>query len=398
MAKQSERIPVQPAVLLWARESISLSVDEAARRIGVSPEILDRWESGELAPTIAQLRTAADKYKRPLAVLLLSSPPTDFDAMRDFRRQALSTVPWSPELHGEFRRALAQREVFLELAEDVPDSLPESVRPPQIRTTDDPEVAGELLREYLEVGLATQLGWRDQFQALNGWIASIEARGMIVIHTRAIAVSEMRAFSIGEWPYPVIALNGSDFPRARTFSLLHELAHLALNIGGLCDLHEQQSRQRPAEGDRLEHFCNQVAAAALLPRKALLEEPAVSRATVSYNWTLDDLRDLARRYHTSSEAFLLRLISLDKAEWATYWRRKDELQAEYDSAIERRRERQREGKGGANYYRTKARDIGHSYASAVLDAYSSRSISARDVADYLDIKYNQLDKLQAEVR
>jgi transcriptional regulator with XRE-family HTH domain len=82
----SDRIPVIPDVLKWARESAGLDPARAAKLVGVSETTLERWETGELQPTIKQLRKAAAKYHRPLAVLLLPEPPHDFDAMRDFRR------------------------------------------------------------------------------------------------------------------------------------------------------------------------------------------------------------------------------------------------------------------------------------------------------------------------
>jgi len=391
-----ERIPVTPAVLVWARESISLSKAVAARRLGVSEETLDRWESGELNPTITQLRAMADKYKRPLGVMLLREPPRTFDAMRDFRKSPILDSPWSPELHGEFRRALEQREVFQELEEISPGSLPRTSRPPRISKGGDVESAGYSLRSYLGVSSSQQNRWQNPYEALNSWSGAVESKGIIVIHTRNIPVDEMRGFSIGEWPFPVIALNGGDFPRARSFTLLHELVHLSIRLGGLCDLHDEGNRN--TSGDELEHYCNQVAAAVLVPKDSLMADVRVTRATSSYDWTLTELAVIASRFQVSSEALLLRLVSLGKANWATYNRRKPELQAEYDSALQQIRLRRQQGQGGANFYRTKARDIGHSYANTVLDAFGNRAISARDVADFLDIKYGQLSSLQAELR
>ena len=206
----------------------------------------------------------------------------------------------------------------------------------------------------------------------------------------------MRGFSVGEWPYPVIALNGGDFPRGRSFTLLHELVHLSIRAGGLCDLHEAADGNPP--GDELEHYCNQVAAAVLMPMDSLLADQRVGRAPSSHDWTLAELSVIAGRFQVSSEALLLRLITLGKADWSTYNRRRPEFQSEYESVLELRRLRRQQGHGGANYYRTKARDIGHSYANTVLDAFGNRAISARDVADFLDIKYGQLGGLQAELR
>jgi Zn-dependent peptidase ImmA (M78 family) len=396
---KTSRIPVTPEVLVWARESISLSTEAAAKRIGVSQNILTSWEDGSLEPTIAQLRTASEKYKRPLAVLLLSTPPRDFDAMRDFRRQSGDSNPWSPELHGEFRRALDQREVFLELADDAPDSMPTTVSPPVLATHMNVEIAGNLLREYLELTISEQLKWKDPYKALNTLIDRVEERGIIVIHAKGVSIDEMRAFSISERPYPVIALNGSDFPRARVFSLFHELTHLALSNGGLCDLHEGNGQRHHSAGDgSLEHFCNQVAAAALMPSPELLSQLIVENATSAYDWNLEELEKLASRFQVSQEALLLRLVTLDKANWSTYRLRKDELREQYATAAALRRERRRIKPGGPDFYKTKARDIGHGYASVVLDAFGGRSITSRDVADFLDIKFGQIERLQAELR
>jgi transcriptional regulator with XRE-family HTH domain len=73
-------------VLRWARESIGLVPVAAARKIGVPDGRVAEWEAGTAMPTIAQLRKAADVYKRPLGVFFLPEPLVDFDTMRDFRR------------------------------------------------------------------------------------------------------------------------------------------------------------------------------------------------------------------------------------------------------------------------------------------------------------------------
>ncbi|MGH4014729.1 MAG: helix-turn-helix domain-containing protein [Pseudonocardiaceae bacterium] len=115
---------VEPSVLRWARETVGLTPVAAARKIGVPDGRVDEWEAGTTQPTIAQLRKAADAYRRPLGVFFLPEPPLDFDTMRDFRRHVGAEADeWSPELHGEYRRAIAQREAALELAE-IDDASP----------------------------------------------------------------------------------------------------------------------------------------------------------------------------------------------------------------------------------------------------------------------------------
>jgi Zn-dependent peptidase ImmA (M78 family) len=131
-----------------------------------------------------------------------------------------------------------------------------------------------------------------------------------------------------------------------------------------------------------------------MPAELLLRDPGVSQVGTDYGWTLDELSQLSSRFGASSEAVLLRLLSLSKANWDTYWARKDDLEEEYADARRRERERQRASTGGPSFYVVKARDMGHGYITTVLEAFRSRAISSLDVADYLDVRYDQLPKLE----
>ncbi len=396
----SERIAVAPAVLIWGRTSAGLSVEQAGRKLHVSPKSLDAWEKGGLQPTIKQLRQAAKVYKRPLAVLLLPVAPNDFDALRDFRQSRTDgqrrSSEWSPELHAEFRRALSQREVFLELLELAPGSVPAATAPVQVRPDTPSEDAGRYVRDLLQLQELPNAIWRTPNEALNACVAAVERLGILAVQTKGVKRREMRGFSISEWPFPVVALNGSEWPRPRIFTLLHELCHLALNAGGLCDLHER--RAHPTADDKVEHYCNEVAASALMPRAIFLSEPEVQRADRQYTWSLEELQVLTTRFGASSEAVLLRLVAVGKATWDLYWTLKPLLEQEYEEAWQKRREHQRESESGPSYYVVKARDLGHGYIVSVLDAFRSRAISSLDVADYLDIRFDQIPNLEATLR
>ena len=387
-----------PEVLIWARSAIGMDEETAARTLVISESTLSKWESGGLGPTIKQLRKAAAVYRVPLAVLLLPEPPTTYQPIRDYRRIVDGdTTSVSPALHTEIRRAEMQREVFLELLELAPDSISDTVELSLLAMTQSPEEAGKRLREYVGVSLKRQHGWRSPNEAINGWVDAIESKGILVIHTSRVGIDEVRGFSLSEIPFPVIGLNGADWPRPRVFTLFHELAHIALNLGGLCDLHEQD-REPTQEADKLERFCNAAAAAAIVPLDDLLSSALVARSSEAYEWSLDELRSLANRYMISAEAVLLRLITIGKVSWDLYWARKRELEALYDEDYTKEKQRQKEADGGPSYYTVKARNIGHGYAHSVLDAYRARAISALDVSDYLQVKYNQIPRLQKVLR
>ncbi len=304
----AERIAVEPAVMIWARESAGLDLDQAARKLSVSRSSLEGWEAGDKPPTIKQLRKAAKAYRRPLAVLLLSSPPNDFSPLRDFRRTGATEPMRSPELMTEVKRALTQREVFLELSEVSPASLAASDQIPAIGEDVSSEAAGILLRQALNLDSIPQATWSRPSEALNRCIGAVERLGVIVMQTHGIEVEELRGFSISELPYQVIALNGKDCPRARLFTLFHELAHLALRADHLPDLHEEETRHRTSD-DETEHYCNSVAASILMPANAFLTEPLVAQSDGSKDWSLDELSQLTAGFGASSEAVLLRLVA-----------------------------------------------------------------------------------------
>lgn len=127
------------------------------------------------------------------------------------------------------------------------------------------------IREALGVTLADQYSWRDHYTALWSWIAAVENLGILVFHVRNVDLSLMRGFSIGERPFPVVGINGKDSPRGRIFTLIHEVVHIVLQNGGLCDLQESDS----TINGFLETYCNQVAAEVLVPGDTLLHERAV---------------------------------------------------------------------------------------------------------------------------
>ena len=391
----AERIPVAPGVLTWARRSAGYSdIELAARRLSVKPDQIEKWESGDLDPTITQLRNMAKLYRRPLAVLLLPEAPKDFDALRDFRRTGSEGPPaWSPALHSEFKRALSQREVLLELAELAPATVtdPGSF---SLTLATDAEAASQEIRRLVGMDDWPSSVLRDQRKALRAAVEAVERLGVLVLQTRDVPISEMRGFSISEWPYPVIVLNGSDWPRPRLFTLLHELMHLALHDGGVCDLHERRATNR-TDSDRIEHYCNQVAAAVLIPKSSL--ERNLQNFSLS-NLNTKDLYELSQLYPASSEVMLLRLIGLGKVTWESYRRLKPELDEIYADRRAEEKTRQRERDSGPSYYIVKVRNLGQGYVQSVLDAFYARAITSFDVTDYLDIKYDQLPKLQEAVR
>lgn len=381
--------PVEPAVLRWARESVGLTPVAASRKIGVPDERVERWEAGQAVPTVVQLRAAAKVYRRTLAVFFLSEPPADFDTMRDFRRlPGADEGGWSVGLHDEYRRAHRQRDHLLELAEldDDEPSMAWGVAAPG----DDVEIRAAVLRQMLvdvtPVGLPPLT--TDARTHLNAWTAAVEAAGVMVMTTGGgrVAVSEARAFSLYFDVVPVVVVNGADSTRGRLFSLLHELAHLSLRSGGLCDT---TTDTRSSSPDRsLEAECNAVAAAVLMPADLVLSRPEVIvRASVPASWDYGALAATAAPFAVSAEALMRRLVTLGRVDRSVYDARRPDFLRAYQADAERRT-----GTGG-NWYFTTVRDLGKGYVRRVMDAHERRIIDSYTAATFLDAKVDQLPRL-----
>ncbi len=396
MVTKTVRAPVEPAVLVWARKSIGYDVPDAAARLAIKPERLTEFESGARQPSLPQLRKMAKVYGRPLAVLLLDQQPQGWDAMHDFRRMPDAEArEWSPALHKAFRKALGQQEVAAELQEESGQPASGWVLPAADLANEPEMVAGDT-RDVLGVSLADQFQWgrKDVNAPLRGWTVAVEEQGVLVLQARRVESSEMRGFSITSGPMPVVVLNGTESPRGRVFTLAHELGHIVMRQGGLCDLHDELGRTSAPDRDA-EVWCNAFAAALLMPRDAFLREPGVSSATSPREWSDQELRELSRRYGTSNEAVLRRLVTLGRATVAYYQTRRDEFLSAYEADRARRRA---EGSGFADPAVMAVNDLGRSYVRLVLDAWGDGSISASELSDYLDVRLKHVPRIVELVR
>jgi len=387
----TELAPVTPEVLRWARESIGVSLDEAARRAGVPVERIEAWEVGQSEPTVAKLRALAQLYQRPLAVFFLPEPPLTFDAMRDFRRlPGQGDRSWSRALHKVFRRALSQQENAMELMEE--DGVTPASSIPAVSRDTSTEAAGQIARRALGITLNEQFSWRKPDDAFAGWLQAIEALNVFVLRSSDVALEEMRGFSISTRSIPIIVINALDWPRGQVFTLLHEFAHLMLREGGLCDLLEPDSK----EGREVETWCNAVAGATLMPREQFLDNEVIGPDGVR-DWDDDVLAQLSNRWGVSQEAALRRLVTLHRTSPEFYRIKRQEYLAAYAAQREEELARRRRSTGGPPPYRMTIRDRGKPYVRLVLDAYHREAISASSASNLLSLKLKHLAALEHEV-
>lgn len=381
---------VKAPVLVWARKSAGLSIQEAAAKMRMPVERLEAWERGDDAPTVPMLRKLAGHYKRPLAVFYLPAPPRDFDAMRDYRRLPAGD-PDDPHLPSALRLTVRRVEQQRDLALDLTAGEDKFRAASFGAAPDDPERFGERLREWLGVAYDQQRTWREPYAALNAWVALVEERGILVTQVAGHKVSEFRGFSLAHDELPVIALNSKDAVRSKVFTLLHECAHIILRASGLCDLHSGPSDNR--RYDAPETLCNAVAAAALMPLEHFREDPLVVVAVQgSETWQKETLQAIARRFTTSEEAVLRRLLTIGKTTTRFYeaWR------AQWDDDGGDKTPTTTERDVRIPYERLVVRDLGREYVRRVMDARARNVLTLSEASDYLGVTLKWVDAVERE--
>lgn len=386
---------VKPALLVWARNRAKVQIADAAKAANVDASRLEAWERGDEAPSVSQLRLLAAKYHFPLAVFYLPEPPADFAPLRDFRRLPDSpdgTI--TPNLAYHIRGAYERRELALELHDDLRNK-PEAF-PLKATVKDDPEKVGQAIRDLLEVDDESQKKAARQDRAFDFWRRKFEEHDILVFVISgphySVELKEMRGFAIAKPELPVIVVNGRDYSQGgRAFTLLHELAHVILGESAISNgTAEDLSTTR--EEQRIERFCDAVAAAALMPRRLVLSF-AEAAPDGEREWSDDDLRSIARAIGVSREALLIRFVSLKRATWDFYHEQRDRFRDEYQAAAE---EKAKEAKKPVAIKRSIMLMSwnGRGFTRLVLRSYYDQRITLNDVSSYLGAKVKHIPALE----
>jgi Zn-dependent peptidase ImmA (M78 family)/DNA-binding XRE family transcriptional regulator len=360
-----------------------MSVEDVARKLRIKPEKIYAWESGEALPSIAQLRKLARAYHQTFAAFYLPSPPkSDVPVPKDYRRNAGTTlVSLSPELALDIRTSWERREILLELFEEQEEEPVKFTATAELDT--DPDMVAEEIRGLLGITYETQTKWKDPRIGLNFLREAMENAGVLVFQSTKVPVSEVRGYSLSEDLLPVVVVNRKDSAAARSFTLLHEITHVMLRSGGLCDL--QPNGEMAPEATRVEVFCNHVAGAALVPKELLLNELIVQGHASHSVWVDEDIEALARIYSVSREVIARRLLILGLTTSQFYESKRKQYQEEKKSAVK--------AKGFPTPSGNLVSASGKPYVRAVLNAFYSERITSADVVDYLGVRPSHLDKV-----
>jgi Zn-dependent peptidase ImmA (M78 family) len=323
----------------------------------------------------------------------LKEKPTGFMVVRDFRRLPGETgAGITPELRMELRRAQERRRTAIELAQESETDLRQLTL--QCDVGEPPDLVASRIRLALGLTVEEQFRWNDKRKALREWRAKVESVGVLVFQTPSLSLDIARGFSIAEDILPVVVFNRKDAVAGRTFTLLHELAHLMLHQGGICDLREHAIR--PTDSDRIEVFCNAVAGATIVPTDSLLAHSVVvGHRQGAVEWRDDELQGLADTYSCSRDVVLRRLLTTRRTSSQFYELKRREYDDEYRNSRLRDAHVKKEMKRNIPVETVSA--YGRPFIRLALETYHQRRITLNDLSEILGVKTRHIPRIEQRI-
>jgi len=388
MTSRQPVVTIEPSILVWARESLGLSIADVATKLDKDASVIRGWEAGKDLPSYAQLEELAYSiYRRPLAVFFLPNPPRESTPQQDFRtlpEQDISKL--SRQLRLFVRRAKHHQLVLRQIHDNKnPVELP-VFRTFKIKGVSSVISSANRLREYFNISIEFQKGLEDSNAALNFYRNTIEKGGVYVFQ---FPILDARGFSLMDDEFPVIVLNSADTANSKIFTLVHELCHILFNTGGV--LIEPYATDPNKERNRVEVLCNQFASEVLLPRNALLKDSLVIE-NEGKEWTEAKLQQLASAYKVSKEVVLRKLLDAGRTSQAFY----NTLRKKWLEDYQKTKKLKKKGSGG-NYHSTNLSRLGKTYVSDVLTGFHAGKLSEVQVADILGIKINKIKDYEQRI-
>jgi len=342
------RVELKPDLLLWARVRAGQSLERLAKKF---PR-LAAWEAGDERPTLKQLEQFAKAVHVPIGFLFLSKPPDEPLPIPDLRTVGLARLRRpSPDLLDTVYLCQRRQGWYREWARTNGEDRRAFVGSAEI---DAPiEQTADKIRDALEFDLDARCQSPTWTEALRQFIAQGESLGILVMvsgvvgsnNHRRLDPNEFRGFALADDLAPLVFINGADTKAAQMFTLAHEIAHLWLGESALSDV---APSSRPSQ--RIEVWCNRVAAEVLVPLHVLRESSPRTEPLAA-------VPALARQFKVSTLVILRRLLDARRLT-------RGEFQAAYIAELERLRGTTKSG--GGDFYLTQAVRVSRRFARAIV--------------------------------
>ncbi|MNZ43274.1 hypothetical protein D3C78_608750 [compost metagenome] len=376
---------VNPAVLVWARESAGLTLAAAGKSLSLggkrtAPEdaLADIEQSGDVS--VSLLNKMAAVYRRPLLSFYLPRPPETAPRGEDYRTLPEEIRIESAATIDALVRDIYVRQGLIKAALVEADETVKNGIIGSLPITIDQAGAVDCLKKIIEFDLSRYRSFR-KIEASFGYLRKlVEDAGVYVLligdlgsHHTAIPAEAFRGFAIADPVAPFIVINDNDAVSARPFTLLHELVHLMLGQTGVSGGRAEQ---------KIERFCNEVASKVLLledelPVGSFFDTPTVDLVKL--------VQAAAEGKAVSAALILYRIYSAGAVSEEQWKQASNELRRQW-LEMKRSKKADSAGEGGPNYYVVKRYKLGGALVNTVGRMMGEGVLTATKAGRVLGVK------------
>jgi Zn-dependent peptidase ImmA (M78 family) len=303
---------VQGDVLEWALEDAGVNRDEVLAAAGLGGSAAHFPLVGEVTLAEEALKYIAKATRRSVYFFALPAPPeTSRHSVDANFRAPMSNAGQARSLSPDERAAVRDAKRRQQAAEKISRELGhDAVRFPSIPANAAPERAAIIVARWLQWGDVQERRRRikSKTQLFAAIRDALEGQG-IMTNLLLVEGDALRGFTLHHDHVPLIFVNSAvKHPAARSFTLLHELAHLLRGVDKACDKHDLQSRTSE------EAWCNRFAAAFLMPQSELASYMATYlKKGFIQDGDIDSVRRIAGYFYCSYYSVAIRLKQLGLA-------------------------------------------------------------------------------------
>jgi Zn-dependent peptidase ImmA (M78 family)/transcriptional regulator with XRE-family HTH domain len=363
---KSFEVNANPEIIKYYMGNYNISSGELAKKIGENENTINEIINGHKKLRYTQLQKLAKMVKKDPLVFLMEKPLEDKPLSNVFRKLKDShKLPYKIII--EINRMKELQEIARELYSNLGKSLESDINEYPI-TQPAAEVATIERKKFYSH--FEQKSWKSPYIAFDKWR---EAFGNMNILTMQMPVDTQyfRGFSlINSIPY-LLVVSSKDDINARSFTLLHEYAHLLLR------------HIETGENDNsVEKWCDEFASNFL-----------ISDDIINDNWSNPDnvekfVQTISSQYKVSKSMLYYRLKSMGKIS--------DTLYNEYYNKY-KDMENSLNKPGGGNFYKNEKSKYGTSFLLAVFENYNRGYITIDSALNYLSMKYSTFIKLEEQL-
>jgi Zn-dependent peptidase ImmA (M78 family) len=209
-------------------------------------------------------------------------------------------------------------------------------------------------------------------------------------HHSTVSEKVFRGFAIADPIAPLVVINDQDARAARSFTLIHELAHIWLGETGISGTPE--SGEPTTRKGRVEQFCNDVASEFLLPELALRQSAPIGSPGDKDEVTRS-VRAMAALWSVSEPMVAYRLQRIGWIKPAIYRELTSDYAARWSAQKQREKDKAKETEGGPSYYTVRQFKLGNALIDVVRRTLRDNALTHTKAAKVLGVKPGLVEPL-----